>query len=57
LGRGKRTPEIEVTLSKKSNSLSNMSRASGVKLSIILSLTAGSKDWKALPWKEKNNET
>lgn len=41
LGRGKSTPEMDVTLSKKSNSLLNMSRAFGEKPSIMYSLTTG----------------
>lgn len=41
-GIGKSTPDIDVTLSKKSNSLWNKSRALGVKLSIIRCLTRGS---------------
>jgi hypothetical protein len=56
LGGGKRTPDIEVTLSKKSNSLSNILRESRVKLSIIFCLTAGSNEWNAVAckkWKMK----
>lgn len=42
LGSGYSTPEMDVTLSKKSNSLLNMSRAFELKPSIIRSLTIGS---------------
>lgn len=40
-GSEKRTPEIDVTFSKKLNSLLNKSRAVGLKPSIIRCLTMG----------------
>jgi len=47
LGKGKSTPDIEVTLSKKRNSSSYILRASAVKLSMIRFFTLGTISYKA----------